>query len=239
VDRVSLWQHTGTGTVAEWHVEPQPPGEWVEVRVVPVDEPAPEPVVSPLVTLADEQAVLAHLWASGVQAPSLNPFIGSRDHAQRWSGWNSALAIGVDAEGRNVAAELVLHADGKNPRLRVTKATANTSSATEFVPVYPLSLLTAQATINHPQWTPGNEEVTPIVQVLHEFRVAREAWRSPGETPEDDETREAWAQAHDLYDMLVAVIDCLTPRRIPVANAEDRLRRALRVLDGMARRIPR
>lgn len=155
--------------------------------------------------LNDAEAAKDYLDAAGTPGPSLHPFIRSRDHWRTWSGWNDTVAMGFDANGLPVIIEAHIGTAGHHSYASGQPGYALNGSSLAFTNVaFPIEVLPATTVIRHPQYTPGQPEVEPIWEWLAKQRQAREAATAMENVPDDEKV--AWAQAHDLYDLVAKLL---------------------------------
>jgi hypothetical protein len=103
------------------------------------------------VTVETPEALEAHLLAAGVKGPSLHPDADSDDTYKRWNGWNLARAVGLDAHGQFVTAEVWEFARGH----RDWEANGRLAGNPHRDLAYPLEVLPALPVIRHPEHTPA------------------------------------------------------------------------------------
>lgn len=101
-------------------------------------------------TIATPAALEAHLLAAGVKGPTLHPRVNA-ERPKRWNGWNMAVAMGMDANGRYVSVEVWEFASGH----RDWEANGHLSGRPHDDLAYPLEMLPALPNIRHPEHTPA------------------------------------------------------------------------------------
>jgi len=113
-----------------------------------------------LAYIADSDDMRAHLEKAGVVGPSLHPKVRSESHHDRWNGWNTAVATGVDTEGRPIVVDTWYFASGSihhSYGLAGRGPSLMSKDAFDLV-AYPALMFAAYADIRHPEHTPKKED---------------------------------------------------------------------------------
>lgn len=115
----------------------------------------PLPDIVPVTTLPDPQATKDYLLAVGTKAPSLHPRVNSTGR-DRWAGWNSTVAAGVDATGAPIDVEAWHFASGRVDFAHHVLGGKGLLSKDRFgcYFTFPIQLFPAQSVIRCPEWTP-------------------------------------------------------------------------------------
>lgn len=109
-------------------------------------------------TITSYEELCEYMDAVGVKGPSLHPrtfanggVVDSWGSDGVWNGWNMAVAMGMDGNGKYVSIELWCFASGRQDH----EANGHLGGEVWERLAYPLELLPALPVINHPKHTPG------------------------------------------------------------------------------------